>query len=93
MNASQRCAVLNRALLLAGCRLRTLGYLAVKQGCQHRQHISLNQGVEQSEQNAHQNRQHIAELNIVVNQLRYQQAAELSAKQTEAHGDGQRKLF
>ena len=56
-----------------------LRYLAVEQRCEHGQNIGLDQRVKQGEQNAHQHRQHIAQLHIVIDQLRYQQAAEQCA--------------
>ena len=49
--------------------------------------------MKQGEQNAHQHRQHIAQLHIVIDQLRYQQAAEQRAEQTEAHGNRQREFL
>ena len=49
--------------------------------------------MKQGEQNAHQHRQYVTQLHIVIDQLRYQQAAEQRAEQTEAHGNGQRELL
>ena len=66
-----------------------LRHLAVEQRRQHSQHVGLNEGVEQGEQDAHQHRQHVAQLHIVVDQLRHQQSAEQGAEKTEAHGNGQ----
>ena len=45
------------------------------------------------EQNAHKHRQHEAQRNRVVHQFRHQQTAQQRAEKSEAHGDGQGKLF
>ena len=69
------------------------GHFSVEQRSERNKNVRLDQGVEQSEQNADNDGQAVAERLRIVDELGDEQAAEQSAEQTKAHGNGQRKIF